>query len=284
MLSGAERAQIERHVARRLAAGGVASPAWDARRLVEYAASTGAELEPLVAARVRRVPLQHLTGRAGFRHLDLAVGPGVFVPRPETELVAGAVLDAIGGVDHPVVVDLCAGTGAIGLSVAWERAADGRDCEVHLVETDPAALVWLDRNRDEVLTAIAAGPISADRMAARRPRVQCTVHHADLAAAPVDVADVVVANPPYLSDGAPLDAETAEHDPPVALWGGPDGLAVIHRVVGTARRLLRPGGRLVVEHDTTHDLTALLTPPAWREVRRHDDLTGRPRFTTAVAA
>lgn len=255
-----------REVAARLAAAGVASPEWDARVLLERAGSTG-DLETSVRRRVAREPLQHITGIAWFRHLALAVGPGVFVPRPETELVVDAALDAIAAVERPLVVDLCAGSGAIGLSIAHERAAAGRAVEVHLVEADPGAVPWLRRN---------TAAIAAD---------SGVVHETDLAddLGLPRLVDVVTANPPYLVEGTELDPETAGHDPAAALWGGTDGLDVIRPVIGAAARLLRPGGTLVVEHDSTHDLAPLLTS-GWHDVQRHDDLTGRPRYSTAVRA
>lgn len=260
-----------------LRAAGVGSPDWDARLLEDHAGRTGAGLDDLVARRAAREPLQHILGVSWFRHLELAVGPGVFVPRPETELLVDAALVALDDAPPessglPVVVDLCAGSGAVGLSVAQERAMHGRPTEVHLVDVDDAALPWLRRN---------AGVLSA-----AYPLASLTVHHADLATAPAGLdgsVDVVTANPPYLpiAATAALDPETARHDPAIALWGGEDGLDVVRRVVLAARRLLRPGGTLVVEHDSGHDLSGLLAE--WRDVRPRADLTVRPRFTTAVA-
>lgn len=246
-----------------LADAGISSAEHDARVLVRHAADNAVPLADLVAARAARVPLQHLTGTAGFRYLDIAVGPGVFVPRPETELLVDAVLGALDGVAAPLVVDLCAGSGAIGLSVAREHP----HAVVHLVERSPTAYQWLARN------------------AAAYDRVH--LHHADLAAAPVGVdgtVDVVVANPPYvpLDERDLVDPEVRDHDPAEALWAGADGLAVIRRVVDRALILLRPGGTLVVEHSDRHDRSApvLLEAAGLLEVRDHPDLTGRSRFST----
>jgi peptide chain release factor 1 len=258
-------------IARRLAAAGVASPDWDARQLMEYAAAGGADIEDLVRRRARREPLQHILGVAWFRHLELSVGPGVFVPRPETELVVDAALAALCDLDRAAVVDLCAGSGAIGLSIAVEGQ---HAVEVHLVEQEPAAVEWLRRNVAATAERVPTGS-------------GVLVHPGDLDSVPVHLegrVDVVASNPPYLPDSARdlLDEETARHDPPAAVWGGRDGLDVIRRVIRTAGRLLRPGGIVVIEHDVTHDLTPLLS--GWSDVRPHEDLTGRPRFTTARRA
>jgi release factor glutamine methyltransferase len=254
-----------RDVAATLAAAGVPSAQHDARVLVSHAAGDSARLDDLVAARSSRVPLQHLTGTTGFRYLDLEVGPGVFIPRPETEGLVDAVLATLDGVERPLVVDLCAGSGAIGLSIAHEHSR----ATVHLVERSDAAFEWLARN------------------AAGRDRVH--LHHADLAAAPVGLdgmVDVVVANPPYvpLDERDLVDPEVRDHDPAEALWAGEDGLEVIRRIVDRATLLLRPGGSLVVEHSERHEesVPALFTTAGFVEVTDHRDLTGSPRFCTGA--
>lgn len=254
-----------REAARRLEAAGVPSPMYDARELLRHAEASGTDAESLIAARSARVPLQHLIGTAGFRHLELAVGPGVFVPRPESELLVDAVLAAINGIAAPRVVDLCAGSGAIGLSVAHEHPT----AVVDLVEASSDAVGWLRRNSDG------------------RDRVR--IHCADLAKAPVaadGTIDVVVSNPPYvaLHERELVDPEVRDHDPGDALWAGEDGLDVIRRVVSRATELLRPGGSLVVEHSDRQGeaVPAIFTSAGFAEVADHDDLTGRPRFTTGV--
>ncbi len=257
-----------------LAAAGVPSPRHDAEALAAYVLGVGrAELirhhligpayDELVARRAQRVPLQHLVGTAAFRHLEVAVGPGVFVPRPETEVVAGWAIDALRGARAPVVVDLCTGSGVIALAIAQEVPG----AVVHAVEQSAAAVRWARRNVEE-----SALPV--------------VVHHGGAAAALVELSgavDLVVSNPPYLPEGESVDPEVREHDPAVALWAGVDGLDVIRDVVAAARRLLRPGGWLVVEHgDHQGELVpALLAPDAWSEVHDHADLTGRARFATA---
>jgi release factor glutamine methyltransferase len=257
-----------RQAAAILADAGIASPQHDARVLVRHAAGNDVALDELVAARASRVPLQHLTGTAGFRYLDIAVGPGVFVPRPETELLVDAVLSAVHDLPAPLVVDLCAGSGAIGLSVAHESPNE----VVHLVERSAAAFAWLERNAAEV---------------ADDERVH--LHLADLAEAPTGLDarfDVVVSNPPYvpIDQRSLVDPEVRDHDPFDAVWADDDGLAVIRRVVDRAATLLRPGGTLVVEHSERHDLSVpqLLVAAGFARVSDHPDLTGRARFTVGV--
>jgi release factor glutamine methyltransferase len=216
------------------------------------------------------VPLQHLTGTAPFRQLELAVGPGVFVPRPETELIAGWVLDRIAGLPEPTVVDLGAGSGAIALSVAAEHPG----ARVVAVERDAGAIEWTRHNAG---ARAAAGDTPVEVLAgdmtdpALLDQLDGTV-------------DVVVSNPPYVPDGARLPGEVADHDPPLALWGGPDGLDVVRGLLVTAARLLRPGGWLGIEHADQQGsaLPALIRASgAWAEVTDHADLAGRPRYTTA---
>ncbi|MDX6254986.1 MAG: release factor glutamine methyltransferase [Frankiales bacterium] len=262
----------------RLAAAGVDSPRHDAEELAAHvlgvrrgalptlASIDAAAYEPLVARRVDREPLQHLTGVTGFRYLELLVGPGALVPRPETELVAGAAVEAARELPAAVVVDLGTGTGAIALAVAAEVPGS----VVHAVEPDPAALAWAARNVE------ATGH-------------RVTLHLSTAAEALPELAgkvDVVVSNPPYLPDGTDVGPEVA-HDPDLALWGGPDGLTVVREVVAAAAILLRPGGVMVVEHDQRHAAVVrslLADSPSWTGELTHRDLTGRERFVTARRA
>jgi release factor glutamine methyltransferase len=246
-----------------LAAAGVDSAEHDARALARHAQDSGADFDELVRRRAERVPLQHLVGSAGFRYLDLAVGPGVFVPRPETELLVEAVLDELSGKDRPVVVDLGAGSGAIGLSVAREHPS----AEVHLVERDPAAFGWLRRNAE-----------GFDRV---------TLHQTDATESLPELdgsVDVVASNPPYVAEHERehVAPEVREHDPAVALWAGADGLDLIERFAARALALLRPGGLFAVEHSDRQgeSVPALLREQGWTDVADHRDLTGRPRFAT----
>jgi release factor glutamine methyltransferase len=254
-----------REAAAILAAAGVPSAVHDAEVLLRHAEAVDSDPDELIAARAARVPLQHLVGSAGFRYLDLAVGPGVFVPRPESELLVDEVLATIRDVDAPVVVDLCAGSGAIGLSIAHEHPR----VTVHLVERSPAAFEWLERNAH-----------GHDRV---------SLHQADLNDAPPGVdgsVDVVVSNPPYVAEHEwdLVDPEVRDHDPEDALWAGDDGLDVIRAVVARAMGLLRPGGTLVVEHSDRHGELApqILDTAGFDKVVDHPDLTGRPRFTVGV--
>jgi release factor glutamine methyltransferase len=265
---------------RRLAAAGVASPRHDAEQLAAHVLGVSRvgllqhdeiDSEPyerLVDRRVRREPLQHIVGWAAFRHVEVAVGPGVFVPRPETEVVAGWAIDRARDVAaagrHPVVVDLCTGSGAIALAVADEVP----EAVVHAVELSPAALAWTARNLAGSRVVLHEG----DAVAAL-PELDGTV-------------DVVVSNPPYIpDDGLVRDPEVLEHDPAEALWGGgSDGLDLMRGVVGAAGRLLRAGGWLVVEHADVQgeSVPALVAAGGrWADVMDHHDLAGRDRFCTA---
>jgi release factor glutamine methyltransferase len=217
-----------------------------------------------VGRRADRVPLQHLTGRAPFRYLDLEVGPGVFVPRPETESVVQWAVDALRDAEAPLAVDLCTGSGAIALSLATELAG----ARVHAVEVDPVAFEWARRNDREGVVAWHLGPVEGCL-----PDLDGSV-------------DLVASNPPYVAeDEAHLpEPEVVDHDPHVALFAGDDGLAVIREVERAARRLLRPGGLVVVEHSDRQGETApevFEKAGGWSEVADHEDLTGRPRYVTA---
>ena len=221
----------------------------------------------LIVRRAAREPLQHLTGLAPFRHLELRVGPGVFVPRPETEMVAQLAIDALRAVPDaaPIAVDLGTGSGAIALAMATEVP----HADVHAAENAVDAFIW-----------------AKDNFAAHAP-------HARLAF--VDIADafpeldgtvsVLVSNPPYVPDAAiPRDPEVRHWDPPSALYGGEDGLDVVRVLSAVGRRLLRPGGVLVLEHGEWQGapIRQLLTADGWRAAATHPDLTHRERATTAL--
>jgi release factor glutamine methyltransferase len=221
-------------------------------------------LRDLVERRSRRVPVQHLTGRAPFRYLDLAVGPGVFIPRPETELLVDWGLSTLSGVDAPVVVDLASGSGAIALAVATECP----QATVYAVERSPRALDWLRRNAAGVDLSIVEGDVTAPE----------TLSELD------GRVDLVLCNPPYVPDAAPVEEEVRGHDPAEAVFGGPDGLDVIRPVIARAATLLRPGGWVGIEHDDSHGVAVpdlLRAAGAFDTVREHADLAGRPRFATA---
>jgi release factor glutamine methyltransferase len=233
--------------------------------------------DDLVAERAARVPLQHLTGRAAFRGLELAVGPGVFVPRPETEDVAGAAIDAAVDVltrqAEVLVVDLCAGSAAIAIAVATEVPA----ARVVAAEVSEQARAWAAAN----VGALAPGRVDLRAVDVTGPSAWLDL--ADL----LGRVDVVVSNPPYVPPGhVPVDPEVRDHDPEVALYGGgADGLAVPRAVVALAADLLHPGGVLVMEHADVQRaavVAAMQHHGGWSDVRDHDDLTGRPRYVTAT--
>ena len=220
-----------------------------------------------MARRAAREPLQHLTGSAGFRYVSLEVGPGVFVPRPETELLAGWAVERALELESAVVVDLCTGSGAIAASVALEAPS----ARVHAVELDPGAHAWAERNLAGTGVDLRLG---------------------DMAEAFTDLdgtVDVVVCNPPYI----PLEAwqgvapEARDHDPELALWSGDDGLDALRVLERTAARLLRPGGWVGAEHADVQGESApavFTASGGWREVRDHPDLAGRARYVTARLA
>jgi release factor glutamine methyltransferase len=269
-----------------VAAGGVASPEADAAALLAHVLGTtrgglvlvddvtapdAERFLVLVARRAAREPLQHLTGTAAFRHVELAVGPGVFVPRPETELLAGwAVAQAtalLPTVPEPVVVDLCTGSGAIAAALADEVP----HARVHAVELSPDAHAWAERNLAGTGVDLRLG----DAFTA----------FDDL----LGTVDVVVCNPPYV----PLEAwesvapEARDHDPHLALFSGDDGLDAIRVLAVRAAQLLRVGGVLGVEHADVQgeSVPAVLAATGrWVDVRDHEDLAGRARFTTARLA
>lgn len=275
--------EVVREASGRLDAAGVASPEHDAAELLAHVLGTSrgqlavvAEVTPdvlarydaLVVRRAAREPLQHLVGTAWFRHVSVEVGPGVFVPRPETELLAGWAIDrareAVAAGEVPLVVDLCTGSGVIARSIADEVP----EARVLAVELDPAAHAWAERNLAGTGVELRLG---------------------DLATAFDDLAgrvDVLVSNPPYV----PLEAwesvalEARDHDPHLALFSGDDGLDAIRVIADRGLVLLRPGGVVGVEHADAQGESA----PAvfsrggrWDEVRDHPDLADRPRYLTA---
>ncbi|WP_313545993.1 peptide chain release factor N(5)-glutamine methyltransferase [Leifsonia aquatica] len=270
-----------------LAAAGVPDPEVDAELLVGHVLGVsrgrvqaltvmGSSVEVQDAERVRelterraaREPLQHITGRAAFRSLELAVGPGVFVPRPETEQVAQFAIDALRSVPsaEPIAVDLGTGSGAIALALATEVP----HARVFAVENSPEAFIWTRRNVDET-GATNLRPVFID-LADALPELDGTV-------------DVVISNPPYVPDAAvPRDPEVRLFDPAAALYGGEDGLDVVRVISRVAQRLLHPGGTLVLEHGELQgaDIRALLTADGWRAAATHRDLTTRDRATTAL--
>ena len=270
-----------------LARAGVPSPDVDAELLIGFvlgmsrgevqakaitggAVSTGevATISAMVERRAAREPLQHITGRAPFRTLELAVGPGVFVPRPETEQVAQFAIDALRAAagPEPIGVDLGTGSGAIALALATEVP----HALVYGVENSPEAFIWTRQNFHES-GADNAHAVFID-LASALPELDGMVA-------------VVISNPPYIPLGAiPRDPEVRLFDPEHALYGGEDGLDVVRQVSRTARRLLYPGGTLVLEHGELQAaaITAILVADGWRSIASHPDFLGRDRSTTAL--
>lgn len=269
-----------REAAAVLAEAGVPSPRTDAELLaahlmgesvgrVRALALIGAAVpegyNELIAERSQRVPLQHITGVAYFRRLELAVGPGVFIPRPETETVAQLAIDAARLTQGALVVDLGTGSGAIAGSVAQEVP----EACVFAVELSELAYAWAERNLAPLGVTLVQGDY-AEALAERN-----------------GTFDVVVSNPPYIPTNAvPRDPEVAEHDPEIALYGGSaDGLRLPLAAAAAAARLLRPGGYFVMEHAEVQAGTLariLGTHPCWTTVRTHQDLSGRDRSTSAI--
>lgn len=281
-MTGSDRRRVLSDATERLRLAGVASPAHDASELLAHVLGTSrsglllldevpadrvGEYDALVTRRVAREPLQHLTGVAYFRHVELLVGPGVFVPRPETELLAGWAVAQAEALTDPVVVDLCTGSGAVARAIVDEVP----DARVHAVELDEPAHAWAVRNLAGTGVDLRQG---------------------DMATAfeeLVGSVDVITCNPPYI----PLEAwesvapEARDHDPHLALFSGDDGLDAMRVLEERAAVLLRPGGVLGAEHADAQaeSAPAVFTGTGrWTEVRDHVDLAGRPRFVTARLA
>jgi release factor glutamine methyltransferase len=263
-----------------LAEAGVPSPRVDAELLADHLLGVGLGrlrammlgnspapegYDDLVAERAQRIPLQHITGVAHFRYLELAVGPGVFIPRPETESVVQLVIDHVTGMEHPRIVDLGTGSGAIAGSIAHE--VPGAD--VHAVEYSPFAHAWAAKNLAPLGVKLVLGDL----------RDALPEHNATF--------DVVISNPPYIpAEAIPNEPEVALHDPPEALYGGgADGMELPTAAAASAARLLVPGGYFVMEHAEVQAswIAAMLKRSGvWSDVTTHLDLNGKERATSAV--
>jgi release factor glutamine methyltransferase len=261
---------------------GVPSPRVDAELLADHLLNVGLGrlrammlgdapapegYEALVAERASRIPLQHITGVAHFRYLELAVGPGVFIPRPETESVVQLVIDHVKDMAQPRIVDLGTGSGAIAGSIAHEVPG----AEVHAVEFSPFAHAWAAKNLAPLGVHLVLGDL---RNALQE--LNGTV-------------DVVVSNPPYIpSEAIPNEPEVALHDPPEALYGGgADGMELPTAAAASAARLLVPGGYFVMEHAEVQAewIAAMLgRSGSWTRISTHRDLNGKERATSAVLA
>lgn len=289
---------------RRLAASGVPSPSVDAAELVAFALGTTrtrlflhdsldpdqrVRIEALLTQRAQRIPLQHITGTAPFRRIELAVGPGVFIPRPETELVCEAALRHLA--EQPVgertAVDLCTGSGAIALSLGVEVPQS----RVFAVEWDDNAVTWTRQNVQAHDDALAA---AGSKVFVVHDDAQNVADHNHELARLAGTCSVVVSNPPYIPSGmVPREPEVRDHEPAIALFGGDDGMDLVRGIVRTAALLLAPGGVLVIEHADVQGPDAhgggvpavvqsgVDGTPVFTSITDRVDLNGRPRFTLA---
>ena len=216
----------------------------------------------LLARRILHEPLQYITGTAYFRNLELKVGPGVLVPRPESELLVGVVLTHIANLPPPVsVVDLGSGSGALALAIATEAP----NSRVIAVEKSDEALIWLKKNVEAIIEDLR-------------------IVHSDVSDALLGIkCDVVIANPPYIQDESDLPREVVEHEPAIALFGGKDGMDVPRAFIAAASRLLKSEGLLAIEHNELQG-TPIAAELAhdFQEIQLHQDLVGRPRWTSAI--
>ncbi len=216
----------------------------------------------LLARRILHEPLQYITGIAYFRNLELKVGPGVLVPRPESELLVGAVLTHISNLPAPVsVVDLGSGSGALALAIATEAPHS----RVIAVEKSDEALVWLKKNVEAIIEDLR-------------------IVHSDVSDALIGIkCDVVIANPPYIQDESDLPRDVVEHEPAIALFGGKDGMDAPRAFIAASARLLKSGGLLAIEHNELQgSLIADALSHDFQEIQLHQDLVGRPRWTSAT--
>jgi release factor glutamine methyltransferase len=219
----------------------------------------------LVSRRANHEPLQYLTGVAYFRHLEIQVGPGVLVPRPESELLVDAVLTHIANLSERPgevsVVDLGAGSGALSLAIATEAPKS----RVIAVEKSPEAIEWLKKNVAAISENVR---IVESDVSDALPGVKC---------------DIVIANPPYIPNSQVLPRDVAEHEPSIALYGGVTGMEMPALFIAAASRLLKSGGVLAIEHTEEQGVAiADQLSKDFVEISLHKDLTDRPRWTSAV--
>ena len=247
----------------------------------ELTPEQSAKFTELIEKRAQRIPLQHLTGQAFFRYLELKVGPGVFIPRPETELLVEAGLVELNKKSGAkLAVDLCAGSGAIALSLALESP----NTTVHAVEVSTQAFVWLEKN-------VAAHSEQLARLNSTVITYNEDATNLNVLSALNGTVDVVLSNPPYIPDEMiPREPEVRDHDPKLALFGGPDGLDVARKVSIVAANLLKPNGFFGMEHADVQSESAVdslsntggKNLEIWSQVIDHVDYNQLPRFVTAI--
>ena len=288
---------------RRLEAAGIESASVDAAEIIALVMGTTrsrlvlqdavdddrrVRIEQLLTRRASRVPLQHLVGSAPFRRIEVAVGPGVFIPRPETELVTEAAIRELLTIPHAVAVDLCTGTGAIAISLAIEVPGS----RIHAVEVDEQAIGWTHQNAAGLEARITE---SGSSLVVVHDDAGVVADAGHALAECRGLVDVVISNPPYIPNRmVPRDPEVRDHDPRRALFGGEDGLDVARAVAQTAAALLRPEGLLIMEHADSQGpdgidggMPALLAAhlvdghPMWEQIVDRIDYNGHPRFTMA---
>lgn len=221
--------------------------------------------DSLVSRRAKREPLQHITGLAPFRYLELHVGPGVFIPRPETEQLVELAIEKMNQLEKPLVVDLCSGSGAIAISLSTELEGS----RVYSVELSEQAFEFLTRNFQKY---------GLDTHRAKNEDLAMAFDELE------SQADLVISNPPYIPDSAvPVDLEVQLHEPSLALYGGEDGLDVIRRISDRALYLLKPSGLLLLEHADSQAkaISQLLLNEGWQEVISSQDLAGKDRMISA---
>ena len=227
------------------------------------------EYADLINQRLLGRPVQYITGSAAFRYLDLEVGEGVLIPRPESELIVDRVIGYLNSAEDKdlakSVIDLGAGSGALSIAISTEAALKGLKVSMVAVEKSTEAAAWLNKN-------IA------------RYDLPIRVVIEDVVTALPDVkADLVVANPPYIPNDEKLPIEVASYEPEIALRGGPvDGMQMPKLFIDSAARLLKSGGFFVMEHhEMQSDLVKNAMAESFSSIQTHSDLTGRDRFTSA---
>jgi release factor glutamine methyltransferase len=232
------------------------------------------EIERLCQLRQQRIPLQHLTGEQGFRKLILKVGAGVFIPRPETELLVESTIRELQDLPSSKILDLCSGSGAIAVSLASELA----NAHVTAVEVSDQAFSFLQANAVNNQAQITAKNSSLELL--NKDVTEITFENSSF--------DAVVANPPYIPEAmVPKDPEVALHDPKIALYSGRDGLDLIRVIIDKAADLLKPGGWLAIEHSDLQGDAIVGVPGLIKKTEKFEniadrkDLNGLPRYTVA---